>query len=256
MLEKLLFYNEYEHFYEMAEKSDAFRSFCKEAFGDDFSQDGFSDIKQIDRVIDYIPVERESHILDIGCGNGKMLGYLQNKTDAYIHGFDYSANAINTAKKLFQTKAEFRQGIIGEIDYPSEQFDVITSMDTIYFASDMEMFLLQAIRWLKKDGVLFICYQEGDVMPKTDNMNTTVLARALLKNEIPYEADDITKETYDLLKKKRKTAFMYQRNFEDEGNTEWFELLISQTNCAAESFDLFARKMARYIYIIRKKKDK
>ena len=137
-----LFYNEYEHFYEMAEHSDAFRYFCKDAFGDDFSQDGFSDIKQIDRIVEHIPTGWESHMLDVGCGNGKMLGYLQKRTNAYIHGFDYSANAINTARKLFRTNAEFRIGSIGEIDYPPEQFDVITSMDTLYFAPDMEKFLL------------------------------------------------------------------------------------------------------------------
>ncbi|MBO4845144.1 MAG: methyltransferase domain-containing protein [Lachnospiraceae bacterium] len=249
---ELLFYDEYEHFYEMADRSSAFKSFCRDAFGEDFSQDGFSDIRQINRIIDHIPKGRDVHILDIGCGNGKMLGYLQKKTEAYIHGFDYSVNAINTAKKLYKTNADFRQGIIGDIEYPSEQFDVITSMDSMYFAPDMERFLLQAMKWLKKDGVMFVCYQEGDVMPKTDNMNTTVLARALQKNSIRYEAKDITKETYDLLKRKRETALSYRKDFEDEGNTEWFDLLMIQTDCVTEPYEMFAGKMARYIYVIRK----
>lgn len=250
--EKLLFYNEYEDFYEMAERSDAFRNFCRDAFGDDFSQDGFSDIKQVDRIIDIIPDRENIHILDIGCGNGKMLGYLQKRTNSYIHGFDYSANAIKSARKTFQTNADFKQGVLGDIDYSPEQFDVITSMDTIYFAPDMEKFLLQAIRWLKKDGVLFVCYQEGDVIQKTDNLNTTVLAKALQKNRIQYEAEDITEETYNLLKKKRETALLYQSDFEKESNTEWFDLLMMQTDCATDPFDSFVKKMARYVYIIRK----
>ncbi len=79
-LKKLLFYDEYEQFYLMAETSAAFRSFCRKAFGADFSQDGFSDIGQIDRILPYIPGDREVHILDIGCGNGKVLGYIQEKT--------------------------------------------------------------------------------------------------------------------------------------------------------------------------------
>ena len=251
---ELLFYNEYEHFYKMAENSNAFRSFCKDAFGDDLSQDGFSDLNQVNRILDLIPAGKDVHILDIGCGNGKMLGYLQKMTTAYIHGFDYSINAINTAKKLFQTNADFRQGVIGETDYAPGQFDVITSMDTMYFAPDMEMFLLQVIRWLKDDGVLFVCYQEGDIMPKTDDRNSTVFAQALLKNHIHFDVDDITKETYDLLKKKRETALLYQKDFEAEGNKDWFDLLMLQTDCVAEPFDVFAGKMARYIYIIRKTK--
>ena len=47
----LLFYEEYEAFYTMARKSNAFQAFCKDAFGKDFSQDGFSDINQINMIL-------------------------------------------------------------------------------------------------------------------------------------------------------------------------------------------------------------
>ena len=70
--EELLFYDAYEAFYAMAGKSKAFKLFCKDAFGEDFSQDGFSDISQIDRILQYIPEGDNVHILDIGCGNGKI----------------------------------------------------------------------------------------------------------------------------------------------------------------------------------------
>ncbi|WP_158588672.1 class I SAM-dependent methyltransferase [Butyrivibrio sp. X503] len=249
---ELLFYNEYESFYKMTENSKAFENFCREAFGQDFSQDGFSDINQINRILKYIPKGEDVHILDVGCGNGKMLGYLQDKTGAYIHGFDYSESAIDTAKKLFQTKADFKQGKIGETDYPAEQFDLVVSMDSMYFAPDMEKFVLQIMRWLKKDGVLFVGYQEGDVMPKTDNEKTTVLARALDNCGIQYEVEDITSETYELLKKKRDAALLYQKDFEKEGNKDWLDLLLLQTDCVTEGYDSFAQKMARYIYVVRK----
>lgn len=108
----LLFYNEYELFYEMASNSKAFCNFCKDAFEKDFSQDGFSDITQIDRILKYIPDNGTVDILDIGCGNGKMLAYLQQKTGANIYGFDYSENAINSANKLNLTNSEFRTGVI------------------------------------------------------------------------------------------------------------------------------------------------
>ena len=246
---ELLFYNEYEEFYEMARKSNAFKLFCQDAFGEDFSQDGFSNVKQIDMILKYIPKKENIHILDIGCGNGKMLGYLQKKTGAYIHGFDYSEKAIETAQSMFTINAEFKEGIIGEINYSEEEFDAIISMDTMYFAKDMVVFISQ---WLKKDGVLFVGYQEGDVMPKTKNEYTTVLANALEKNEMNYEVTDITKEIYDLLKKKRASAMMHQVEFELEGNKNWFDMLIGQTESASESFEQFQEKMARYIYVIKK----
>lgn len=250
---ELLFYNAYEEFYTMAEKSNAFRAFCTDAFGEDFSQDGFSDIHQIDLILKYVPAQvGEVHILDIGCGNGKMLGYLQKKTGAYIHGFDYSEQAIKTAQTLFTTNAEFKEGVIGEVDYPEEKFDVITSMDTMYFAKDMNAFVAQIKKWLKPNGVFFVGYQEGDVMPKTRDIHTTILSNALDKNGMFYEVTDITKQTYDLLQLKRNSAIAHQTEFEAERHENWFDMLMSQTECVMEPFDQFKEKMARYIYVIRK----
>lgn len=248
----ILFYDSYEKFYAMAGRSKAFQAYCADAFGEDFSQDGFSDIRQIDMILQYVPVQNEVHILDIGCGNGKMLGYLQKKTGAYIHGFDYSEQAIKTAQVLFPKNAEFMEGVIGEIDYPEEEFDIIISMDTMYFAKDMEAFVAQVRKWLKPEGVFFVGYQEGDVMPKTDDSQTTVLSNALDNIGMIYEVTDITKQTYDLLQLKRKSALLHQAEFEAEGLKQWFDMLMLQTECAVEPFEQFKEKMARYIYVIRK----
>lgn len=249
---ELLFYDAYEAFYAMAKNSNAFQSFCKDAFGEDFSQDGFSNKEQIDMILQYIPQNDDVHILDIGCGNGKMLGYLQSKTKSCIYGFDYSQQAIKTAQALFPENAEFREGIIGQIEYPEEKFDVIISMDTLYFAADMTAFVAQVRKWIKKDGVFFVGYQEGDVIPKTQNAHTTLLVKALKENNMTYEVTNISKQTYELLKTKRKSAMKYQAMFEEEGNSQWFDMLIGQTEYINQSFEQFKEHMARYIYVIRK----
>lgn len=249
---ELLFYDAYEEFYTMAEKSKAFQSFCTDAFGEDFSQDGFSNVKQIQMILPYIPSKSNVHILDIGCGNGKMLGYLQKKTNACIYGFDYSEKAIETARSLFPQNSEFTEGVIGEIDYPKEKFDVIISMDTMYFSKDMPAFISQIKKWLKRNGVFFVGYQEGDIMPKTEGSDTTELSKALAINNMNYDVIDITKPTYELLKVKRESAIAHQPEFELEGHLNWFDMLIEQTTCATVPFEVFQKRMARYIYVIRK----
>ncbi len=248
----LLFYSAYEEFYTMAAQSDAFQYFCKDAFGEDFSQDGFSNIEQINKILQYIPKQGNVHILDIGCGNGKMLGYLQKKTGAFIHGFDYSEKAIETAKKLYPENSEFREGIIGEIDYEAEQFDVIISMDTMYFAKDMSSFVAQIKRWMKQEGIFFVGYQEGDVMPKTKDDHTTVLAEALRENGMRYEVEDITEQVYELLYKKREAVEKHKQEFAAEGHQNWYEMLIGQTEYAQVPYEEFKKNMARYLYVVRK----
>lgn len=248
----LLFYEAYEAFYAMAGKSRAFEAFCRDAYGEDFSQDGFSDAAQIDRILPCIPPSEDLHILDVGCGNGKMLAYLQKRTGAFIHGFDYSAEAIRTAKALYPENADFREGIIGQTEYPDESFDLVISMDTICFAKDMAAFVAQVKRWLKPGGVFFVGYQEGELLPKTMGLQSTQLARALMQCGMPFEATDITAQTYALLRKKRACAIAHRAALEAEGHGDWADLLLSQTDYAAGTLAQFQEKMARYLFVIRK----
>uniref|UniRef100_UPI004055AA4A class I SAM-dependent methyltransferase n=1 Tax=Acetatifactor sp. TaxID=1872090 RepID=UPI004055AA4A len=252
MKEDLLFYNAYEQFYSMAAQSEVFKGYCEEAFGADFSQDGFSDLNQINTILSYIPKKSSLHILDIGCGNGKMLKYLQSKTDAYIHGFDYSEKAIETACMESNEKSDFRVGVIGEMEYPEELFDVAISMDSLYFAKDMSQFVGQIRMWLKEDGRFLIGYQEGDVMPKTENSETTMIARALRENHFRYQVTEITEETYRMLQRKRESILKYKEAFLNEGLKEWYEMVLGQTECATISLDEYRTQNARYLFVAEK----
>ncbi|MGB4660028.1 MAG: class I SAM-dependent methyltransferase [Mobilitalea sp.] len=248
----LLFYNAYQEFYKMAECSLCFKKYCEEAFGKDFSQDGFSDVEQIDLIFKYASLDENSHILDIGCGNGKMLQYLQKKTGATIYGFDYSENAIASAKSDINVRSNFQVGVMGEVEYPDESMDLITSMDTMYFAKDMNTLINQIHRWLKPNGLFFCGYQEGDVMPKTKNSSTTVLAKAMRDNDIKYEVIDYTKETYQMLKHKRQVITKMKADFKAEKLCRWYSIILRQTDCVKVSFDEYAKKNARYLYLFRK----
>ena len=250
--EKLLFYHEYEMFYEMADKSEVFREYCEKAFGADFSQDGFSDLSQIKTILSMVSLNHMSNILDIGCGNGKMLKYIQKITGAFITGFDYSEKAIASAKRDFNEKSSFKVGIIGQIDYKAETFDLITSMDTMYFAKDMNAFVSQIYIWLR-DGGHFICgYQEGDVMKKTANKDTTELAKAFRFNGIEYAVIDYTRNTYEMLKRKREVILKMKDKFMNSNLEMWYEMVEGQTQCVNTSYEEYQRDNARYIYIVKK----
>ena len=134
------------------------------------------------------------------------------------------------------------------MEYPNETFDVVVSMDTMYFAKDMSAFVAQIKRWLKPQGILFAGYQEGELVPRTRDEHTTELAKALKKNQMNYDVRNITKQTYELLKMKREAAMMHKADFEKEKHGNWFDLLMMQTMWSEQSYQQFKGAMARYIY--------
>lgn len=69
-----------------------------------------------------------------------------------------------------------------------------------------------------------------------------------------FDSIDITRETYDLLLHKRVIAGLFEKEFAEEGNSDWFNMLIGQTEYANRPYEEFAKVMSRYIYIVRKGK--
>lgn len=248
MKENLLFYNAYQNFYKMADESEVFKTYCKRAFGEDFSQDGFSDLNQLNMILSMVDIDNKANVLDVGCGNGKMLEYIHSKTGARIYGFDYSENAISSARKRMGDRGSFKVAVIGEAEYDDNKFDLITSMDTMYFAPDMIAFVSSVYKWLKVNGSFICGYQEGDIMKKTKDCNTTELAKALRENDLKYKVIDYTKETYDMLRHKRKVIKAMKEDFINAGLLMWYRVIKGQTNSVKVSYEKYKKKNARYIY--------
>ena len=252
MKEELLFYSAYQNFYKMADNIEVFKTYCKRAFGEDFSQDGFSDIKQLNKILSMVELDENACVLDIGCGNGKMLEYIHNKVGAEIYGFDYSEIAIESAMQRIGNRGNFHVALIGEAEYQENKFDLITSMDTMYFAPDMSALVSQIYRWLKPNGSFICGYQEGDIMDKTENHDTTALVKAFKQNGLKYTVTNYTRETYDMLKLKREVIISMQDDFKKAGIDMWYEVVKRQTNSAMIPYDEYRKKNARYIYTFRK----
>ncbi len=81
-----------------------------------------------------------------------------------------------------------------------------------------------------------------------DSDNTEI--KLLSEKGITFKTEDITKESYDMLRRKREVAIRYEDIFKEENNEEWLQLLVSQTDYVKVSFEVFSQKMARYIFVI------
>ncbi len=62
-------------------------------------------------------------------------------------------------------------------------------------------------------------------------------------------------EQFYLMAKKSKAFRLFcEKAFAGEGNSDWFNMLIGQTEYANRPYEEYAKVMSRYIYIVRKER--
>jgi 2-polyprenyl-3-methyl-5-hydroxy-6-metoxy-1,4-benzoquinol methylase len=250
---KLLFSDAYESFYDLVSQNELFSTYCERVFGVDLSQDGFSDISQIKDMITLAGIKQGDTVLDIGCGNGKLAEFISDTTGATVYGFDYSENAIESAKKRTKNKMDqyYEVGLIGEMQYPDQQFDVILSVDTMYFAQDMVGFVSQITRWLKPEGIFLAYYSEGHMANRRTDERDTELAYALKQLELTYQKIDYTTRHYELMKHKREVISSMKEEFLHSDMAFYYDCSIDQSIDIDLSFEDFMKKFNRYLYIMK-----
>lgn len=96
-------------------------------------------------------------ILDIGCGGGLLaesLPYYYPKAE--IYGCDVSRTAIAYAKKLGSGKVKYAVINNKRFPYKNNFFDVCICLDVLEHVPDVNYFLKEIKRVLKKNGKLFL----------------------------------------------------------------------------------------------------
>ena len=93
------------------------------------------------------------NLLDIGCATGT---FFQNfhTTNWKLFGVDTASLGVEQARNKYGAYVFW--GTLREANYPSEFFDVVTLLDTIYYAPDPKAELAEINRILKHDGVLAV----------------------------------------------------------------------------------------------------
>lgn len=98
-------------------------------------------------------IKRSGYLLDIGCGYGYFLD--ASRREGYkVHGLDVSEWAAQYAVE--KLGLSMTVGKIGEVHFPSQNFDIITMWHSLEHTPDPHMALQRAKSWLKEDGILVI----------------------------------------------------------------------------------------------------
>lgn len=115
----------------------------------------------IEKLVQYLKINPESRILDVGCGMGGSSIYLAKKYQAEVTGITLSKKQIAIATQ--QSQAENIKTVTFEMDdaltlskFADNSFDIVWSLESCEQFYDKDLFLRQALRVLKPGGQLML----------------------------------------------------------------------------------------------------
>jgi ubiquinone/menaquinone biosynthesis C-methylase UbiE len=248
----------YDRFYRATASSEAHRQFCTRVFGLDLGQHGFADVAQLNALLAAAEIREGQHVLDLGCGSGMIAEYLSDRSGAHVTGLDYVPEAIRQARARTQSKAlrlEFVEGDINALDLPASRYDVIVSIDTIYFSEDVGATLSALKRALRPGGRLAILYSHGrEPWVPVEEFDATTLAaactplgRALTAGGFDYVAADFTASDHRLALLRQEVLADLREQFAAEGNLFIYENRLGDANGIRQACEEGLQR--RYLYV-------
>lgn len=104
-------------------------------------------------------IEKESTILDAGCGSGRNMKFLLNN-GYQVSALDPDESKIQSLRSQFPEQAHhFHIALIEDNEFENETFDFIICCAVLHFAKNHEQFYLmfeQLTNLLSANGILFI----------------------------------------------------------------------------------------------------
>jgi SAM-dependent methyltransferase len=239
----------YERFYAAVPSSRVHALFCERAFGLDLGQHGFADLAQLDALIEATSLRQGQRTLDLGCGDGRIAEYLSDRTGAHLTGLDYIPEAIRLARERTAAKSDRLSFVVGDLnalDLPADEFDVILSVDTVYFCQDYARTISQLAVALRPGGRMVFLYSYGwepTAPPEEFDAETlaperTPLAEALRPNGLGIRTQDLTAADCRLARSRRRILEELEPQFRAEGLDFVYENRMGEARGIATGCDL------------------
>lgn len=247
----------YTDFYAAVEHSQAYHIFCELVFGRDLCQHGFADIDQLELLMQETRLDPAKCALDLGCGNGMIAEYLCDRTGAHLTGIEFIPLAVRQARERTIGKADrlaFDVGDINALALVPGSFQVIFSIDTIYFSNDYTATIRELKAALTVGGQMAILYSHGrepwvpveefardSILP-----DRTPLAVALQANDLTFRAQDLTRQDYELAQRRKQVLLELKPQFEAEGTMFIYENRYGEATGISSAIEEGLH--ARYLY--------
>ncbi len=105
----------------------------------------------------FLPIDKTADILDLGCGNGALLYWLESLGFSNSIGVDVSPEQIEVAKSL-SVKKIYCEDLTAFLERSERKYDVILIRDTLGHFNKKEIFNIMELIYknLKKGGKLIV----------------------------------------------------------------------------------------------------
>ena len=165
-------------------------------------------------VLDCLSIRANDHVLEIGFGPGELIHAMaDHAADGMIEGVDFSEPMIAMAerrnrKNIQAGRVKLHLGDFEKLSFNSLQFDLITTVNTVYFWPKPEATIAKIANLLKPDGRLAIGFHDKTDMTgsalcqdvfrlyATGDMETLLASGSAFKN-------------IEILSRKGKTKTLY-----------------------------------------------
>ncbi len=94
-------------------------------------------------------------VLEVACGSGQGLGLLAGQAKTVLGG-DFDPAIVELAKKHYGSRLDIRQMDAHSIPLPDRSLDAVILFEAIYYLREPEIFVREAKRLLRKNGLLII----------------------------------------------------------------------------------------------------
>ncbi len=245
----------YQKFYQAAHASEAHSELCRRVFGEDLCQEGQTDMATLKDLMEKLALSADDQVLDLGCGVGVIAEYVSDVTGAFVTGIDYSYPAIDEANEKAADKRErlfFVQGDMNNLELEENSLDAMISLDTLYWAADLEATLSSVAKALKPGGRMgiFMNHHIGEGEDKAHLAPQHAEPyKALTNLGLAFEITDCSTEICAFWHRVNDAATDLQPQFEAEGNGFIAASLLRE--CELDYLpDVKAGRIARYLYVV------
>jgi ubiquinone/menaquinone biosynthesis C-methylase UbiE len=235
-------------------QSKAYGEFCLRVYGRNLCQLNMLDEEQLQKLLSELSLNPTHRVLDLGCGIGMVAEYISDTTGAHLTGLDFATKVIKSAQLRTTKKKDrliFIEGNLNSLPKTLGKFDFIISIDTLYFADDLEKTVRTMTGLLVPGGKIAIFYSPSNARSRSaeDLMpNTNKLAKVLNLLQLEYKFWDFGQNQNKIWQQTSQIAEDLKEQFRAEKNMLLYNGRKNESKSILQ--EIANGSTARYMYVV------